>query len=110
MNRNKLLDTFPEFKELVHERIQREPEFAVDLFREAMQCYFDGDPEVGSGMLRDYIMGTMGWKELARMMNKHDKSLMRMLSDTGNPQADNFFEIIRQLQKHSGLKVEVRVS
>ncbi len=110
MNKEKLLESFPEFKELVNERIQREPEFAIGLFREAMQCFIDGEPDVGKGMLRDYIMGTMGWQELARMMNKHDKSLMRMLSDKGNPQSDNFFEIIRQLQKFNGLKVEVKVS
>ncbi len=110
MNKEELLETFPEFKELVHDRIQREPEFAVGLFREAMQCFIDGEPEVGKSMLRDYIMGTIGWKKLARMMNKHDKSLMRMLSEKGNPQADNFFEIIQQLQKYNGLKVEVKVS
>ena len=110
MNKENLLETFPEFRDIVHERIQREPEFAIGLFREAMQCFIDGEPEVGKGMLRDYIMGTIGWQELARMMNKHDKSLMRMLSDKGNPQADNFFEIIRQLQKYNGVKVKVRVS
>jgi len=110
MNKENLLETFPEFRDIVHERIQREPEFAIGLFREAMQCFIDGEPEVGKGMLRDYIMGTIGWQELARMMNKHDKSLMRMLSDKGNPQADNFFEIIRQLQKYNGVKVEVSVS
>ena len=110
MTKEQLMREFPEFKELVHERIQREPEFAIGLFRESMQCFIDGEPEIGKGMLRDYIMGTIGWKELARMMNKHDKSLMRMLSDRGNPQADNFFELIRQLQKHNGVKVEVKVS
>jgi len=110
MNKEQLLETYPEFKDLVHERINREPEFAIGLFREAMQCFIEGEPDVGKSMLRDYIMGTIGWKELARMMNKHDKSLMRMLSRKGNPQADNFFEIIQQLQKYNGVKVEVKVS
>ena len=110
MNKEELLETFPEFRDIVHERIVREPEFAAGLFREAMQCFIEGEPELGKGMLRDYIMGTIGWKELAHMMNKHDKSLMRMLSDKGNPQADNFFEIIRQLQRFNGVKVRVEVS
>jgi hypothetical protein len=110
MNKEELLESLPEFKDIVHERISREPEFAIGLFREAMQCFIEGEPDVGKSMLREYIMGTIGWKELARMMNKHDKSLMRMLSSKGNPQADNFFEIIRQLQKYNGGKVEVKVS
>ena len=101
---------FPEFKDIVQERIRREPELAIGLFREAMQCFIDGEPEVGKSMLRDYIKGTIGWHELARMMNKKDKSLMRMLSDKGNPQSANFFEIIRKLQEHNGVKVEVKVS
>lgn len=110
MNKAELLETFPDFKDIVHKRIQREPEFATDLFREAMQSFIDGEPEVGKLMLREFIIGTVGWKELARHLNKHDKSLMRMLSDKGNPQASNFFEIIQQLQKQSGLKLEIRVS
>ena len=48
-----------------------------------------------------------GFDELAILTAKSPKSLMRMLSTHGNPQARNLFEIINHLQEREGLHFKV---
>ena len=50
--------------------------------------------ETGKSLLCDYVNATIGFGELGGLTDKSPKSLMRMLSPNGNPQARNLFEII----------------
>ena len=45
--------------------------------------------------------------ELGAALGRSPKSLMRMLSPTGNPQARNLFEMVAYLQKVEGTVLEV---
>ena len=45
-----------------------------------------------------------------RALSKSPKSLMRMLSAEGNPQARNLFEMVAYLQKIEGTVLEVRAA
>jgi DNA-binding phage protein len=45
---------------------------------------------------------------LAKATGSPEKSLMRMLSAKGNPQARNLFRIVHELQKVNGVRLEVR--
>jgi hypothetical protein len=47
---------------------------------------------------------------LGEALEKSPKSLMRMLSVQGNPQAKNVFEIVAYLQKVDGMVLEVNVA
>ena len=47
---------------------------------------------------------------LGRALAKSPKSLMRMLSAEGNPQARNLFEMVATLQKMEGTRLEVRAA
>jgi hypothetical protein len=96
-----------EFKETVQARVGSDPDFQKELFREAIQSLIDGDIDTGKAVLRDYINATIGFEELSHLVEKSPKSLMRMFSSSGNPQARNLFEIIRFLQDHSGVHLEV---
>ncbi len=96
------------FKEIVQERMQREPEFAFTLFQEGVQCLLNGEVDVGKEIIRDYINGTVGFESLGKATDISPKSLMRMFSATGNPQAKNLFPVLAQLQKLSGRPLEVR--
>ena len=51
---------------------------------------------------------TIGFQELGGLTAKSPKSLMRMLSPNGNPQARNLFEIISCLQEREGLRLKVQ--
>jgi hypothetical protein len=67
-----------------------------------------GDVETGKVVLREYINGTVGFLRLGAALGRSPKSLMRMLSPTGNPQARNLFEMVAYLQKVEGTVLEVR--
>jgi len=58
-------------------------------------------------MLRDYINATIGFEALSRQLDKPSKSLHRMLSASGNPKTNHFFEILRFLQRNEGLELMV---
>ena len=58
-------------------------------------------------VLRDYINATIGFHELGGLTAKSPKSLMRMFSPKGNPQARNLFKIIGYLQNHEGLQLKI---
>ncbi len=99
-----------DFKETIQNRVQKDPEFREALFKESVQCLLAGDMETGKSLLRDYINATIGFEELSGLIHKSPKSLMRMLSPKGNPQARNLFDMISLLQKIEGMKLEIQSS
>ena len=98
------------FRQTVAERAERDPEFREALLREAIDCFLEGEMAAGKIILRDYINATVGFKQLAEETHRSPKSLMRMLSPSGNPQARNLFEVIGCLQQHEGIRLEVAVA
>jgi DNA-binding phage protein len=66
-----------------------------------------GDVETGKAILRDYINSAVGFGQLAEATHMPVKSLMRMFGPKGNPRADNLFQVIRHLQAHEGIRLEV---
>lgn len=97
-----------EFKDTIAARVQRDPRFREALFTEAMNAYLGGDAKAGKAMLRDLINATIGFQELAHMLKKSSKSLHRMLAPYGNPNTENFFDIVNALQKKAGVKLQVK--
>ena len=97
-----------DFKVTVRERLQRDPSFREALLKEAVDCLLAGDVETGKSLLRDHVNATIGFVELGGLTDKSPKSLMRMLSPSGNPHARNLFEIIGCLQEREGVHLEVR--
>ncbi|WP_419921389.1 DNA-binding protein [Candidatus Poriferisodalis sp.] len=97
-----------DFKETVQARVQRDPEFRVRLLKEGVDCMLAGDIDTGKLVLRDYINATIGFSELGELTHKQPKSLMRMLSPSGNPHARNLFEILGCIQRYEGLLLEVK--
>lgn len=83
-----------DFKVTVRERLQRDPAFGEALLTEAVDCLLSSDVETGKSLLRDYVNAIIGFGELEGLTDKSPKSLMRMLSSTGNPHARNLFETL----------------
>jgi DNA-binding phage protein len=96
------------FKETVTDRIGRDAEFRDALLREGIECLLSGDVDTGKAVLRDYINATIGFEQLGEVTKTPSKSLMRMFSQKGNPQARNLFAVISQLQAQSGIHFEVK--
>lgn len=97
------------FKETVQARASQDVEFRENLLKESIECMLTTDIAAGKLLLRDYINATIGFEALAAIIDKSPKSLMRMLSATGNPTASNLFSIIHILQQREGLHFHVHV-
>lgn len=97
------------FKQTIQDRVRRDPGFREELFKEGVQCLLSGDVDTGKAILRDYINATLGFRELSVLTHKPAKSLMRMFSPNGNPQARNLLQVIGQLQKREGVRLQVQL-
>ncbi|NEV76647.1 transcriptional regulator [Rhodopseudomonas sp. BR0C11] len=95
------------FKELVQNRVAKDPAFADALLREAIEVMLKGDIETGKAVLRDYIKATVGFEQLGAATDLPPKSLIRMFGPSGNPQAKNLFSVIGYLQDRAGLELKV---
>jgi len=98
------------FNESVRERASRDPKFRAALLGEAVRALLAGDLDTAKIALRAYINATIGFEKLASATGTPAKSLMRMFGPNGNPTAANLSEVIRVLQKKTGVHLEVRAS
>ena len=96
------------FKDTVQDRAQRDPEFATALFVESVDAMLSGDVEAGKAILRDYINATIGFERLGAATGTPSKSLMRMFSPGGNPNARNLFGVLGELQRQSGVQLHAQ--
>ena len=96
-----------DFKLTVAGRTQRDPKFRQALFTEAVSAFLAGETLTGKVVLRDLVSATVGFEGLAAEVNKPSKSLHRMLAPHGNPSAENFFDIVKALQKKTRLRLRV---
>jgi hypothetical protein len=101
------MKTTRSFRETVQADIKNDAEFRRALLSEAVACMVSGDLETGKAVLREYVNGTVGFLMLGSALGRSPKSLMRMLSPAGNPQARNLFEIVAYLQKVEGAILKV---
>lgn len=98
------------FKETVMARVASDPAFGQALLTEGLNALFEGDLDTGKAVLRDYINATIGFEALAEATGTPPKSLMRMFGPRGNPSASNLFAVIQQLQRASGVTLQVRAA
>ena len=99
-----------EFKKTIRARVERDPKFRKALLREGVEAMLAGDVATAKTILRDYINATVGFSDLAEATHIPSKSLMRMLGPTGNPRADNLFEIVSFLQRREGVRFEIKAA
>src|SRR5436190_22237221 len=98
------------FRETVYERAQRDGAFRKALLTEAVNAYLSGDEAVGKTVMKDFINSTIGFEELAILVEIPSKSLHRMLSTNGNPSTANFFRVLRALQEEFGVQLKVKAA
>ncbi len=97
-----------EFRKTVLNRAQNDPDFRRHMLTEAVNELLTGDLNAGKSILRDYINATITFEGLSKKLNKPSKSVHRMLGPRGNPRAKNILEIIRILQMHEHVTLQVR--
>lgn len=97
-----------DFSDLAEGELRKDSEFRRALLCEAIETFLENDHVTAQLMLRDYVNATLGFAELGRRVGKSPKSLMRMLSASGNPRVDNLFAILHSLMAHEGIEIELR--
>jgi len=102
--------TARDYKETIRSRVNRDPAFREALLKEALECFFAGEMLIGKAVLKDFIKATVGFKELARLLDKKPESLIRMLGPQGNPTAYNLFQIVALIQEQEGIKLQINCS
>lgn len=98
------------FKDTVQARVRHDAAFREALLAEAVDAFLSGDVETGKAVLRDFINATIGFERLGSATGTPPKSLMRMFSPAGNPNARNLFGVLGELQKQSGVQLHARSS
>ena len=91
-------------------RARRDAKFRQGLFTQAINACLAGDMRTGKAALRDLVNATVGFERLAAAVKRPSKSLHRMLSPRGNPSTENFFGIVKALQKKTGVRLRVTVA
>jgi DNA-binding phage protein len=100
-----------DFKETVVRRAERDAEFRREMLKTGVELLLTGDPEdaeIGREKLRTYVNATIGFERLASQLGKSPKSLMRMLSASGNPSLSNLSAVLGALQRVEGVRLEIR--
>jgi DNA-binding phage protein len=98
-----------DFRLTIVARARRDHRFAEALLRDAIDDFLAGETAVGRSILRDLVNATVGFEKLALKVGKPSKSLHRMLGARGNPSSENFFDIVRALQRHLHVRLSVIV-
>jgi len=98
------------FWDHVKARTKSDPAFRAALLGEAVQAFLAGDLDTAKAALRDFVNAIIGFAALAKATRIPPKSLMRMFGPNGNPTAAHLSEVIRVLQKKTGVHLEVRAS
>jgi len=98
-----------QFRKTILARAESDPAFRRHLLTEAINELIGGDLNAGKSILRDYINATITFEGLANRLKKSSKSVHRMLGPRGNPRAENILEIIKLLQVHERVTLQVKV-
>ena len=91
-------------------RLAAEPAFAEALLREGIDAMLSGDVDAGKTVLCDDIKATVGFEKLGEATGTPPKSLIRMFSARGAPQARNPFSVIGYLRKQAGVELRVEAA
>jgi DNA-binding phage protein len=87
----------------------RDKDYRRAFLREAINDMLAGNLDSAKMVLREYVNGTVGFTSLGEALGRSPKSLMRMLSQEGNPYARNLLELVAYLQKADGGVAEVQI-
>lgn len=99
-----------DFRLTIMERARKDDKFCEQMLTEAITELLSGDFDAGKAMLRDYINATISFEVLSKYMAKDSKSLMRMLSPSGNPTTKSLLMMLQIIQKVNKLHFKITIN
>ncbi len=92
--------------ETVVEELKKDNELLKLHLEDAINELFEGEHRVARLMLRDIVNASIGFKALAKKLDKNSKTIMGMLTVDANPTAKNLFNIIHEITAYEHMKIE----
>ena len=96
------------FDDIVKESAQQDPVFRALLLPSTIDLFLGGEVPVGKISLRQTIYSTIGYEKLAALMDKTPDGIKRMCHPDHDTSVNDLFEIIKHVQKHEGIRLEVK--
>ena len=93
----------------IYRRIRADGTFRTGLLQAAAQALLDDDVALARGLLRRLVDATIGFNALGTLMDANAKSLIRMLSPTGNPSARHLMSVVRLVADAESVRLRVSV-
>ena len=95
--------------DIFRERAQWDPIFRATMLPDAIDLLLSDDVRVGKIALHSCIYATIGYDKLAALMGKTPDDIKRMCHPDYDTSVNDLFEIIKHVQKHEGIRLEVKV-
>jgi DNA-binding phage protein len=92
-------------KDLIVEELRSDSNLRLVHLQDAITSFLSGDKRTCLLMFRNIVNATCGFPTLSSATQIPNKSLMRMLSISGNPSSDNLSHIINFLLKQEKIDV-----
>ena len=78
------------------------------LLPSTIDLFLGGEIGVGKISLRQAIYSTIGYEKLAGLMGKTPDDIKRMCHPDHDTSVNDLFKIIKHVQKHEGIRLEVK--
>ena len=93
--------------DIFRERAQWDPVYRAMMLPSAIDLLLSDDVRVGKIALHSCIYATIGYEKLAALMGKTPDDIKRMCHPDHDTSANELFNIIKHIQQHEGLRIEV---
>lgn len=97
------------FDDIVKESAQQDPVFRELLLPSTIDLFLGDEVPVGKISLRQTIDATIGYEKLAKLIGKSPDDIKQMLHPDYDTSVNDLFEIIKHIQKHEGIRLDVKV-
>ena len=97
------------YDETIRERAKCDPEYRKLLATGAIENLLAGDVAVGKITLRHTVNSTIGFDKLGELIGKTPDDIKQMLHPDHDTSVNDLFDIIKHVQQHEGIRLEVKV-
>lgn len=91
------------------EQAQTDPEYRKMMLPDTIDILLGGEAGVGKILLHQCIYATIGYDRLGELMGKTHDDIKRMCHPDYDTSVNDLFEIIKHIQQHEGIRIEVKV-
>ena len=97
------------YEETIKERAQWDTEYRAMMLPSVIDLLLSDDVRVGKIALDSCIYATIGYERLGELIGKTPDDIKRMCHPDYDTSVNDLFEIIKHIQQHEGIRLEVRV-